>query len=517
MDTFFEYEILNSDEEYIDDRTTQLNTNKSEKQRKRFQSDIYFKQDITPTLSTVMDKELPPKPKIQYKPRKTFTLKNKNIEHIDIETDMETFNQIYNDVFKIDGSELETAIVDYYEARKWPLVRIATSGMRAEFMEHEAYVPQIREITWENQAVIREKEIIAYIATHRENNVEQNARELGIKPEDIEAIADALRRTGKTPTQLNKPKRKRLRIPSKNQIQDMLNDAYKQKGYIAKSWKDFSSMLQKRYPIKEGDDVNKKTLLNKIQKEYGLRSMRPKRRPFKPTMKRHLQNQLVLAGYIFKQHMANKDVLYFDQTTFQYTSEETMLLGSTDYTPMVTLAKSAPFHMLAIYTIKGIYAIQFLTNSSNTEEASNFIEQVINKYKIEHSLNQVQILMDNAQYQSTSQFRSRVIAAGGLIIYSIRQTPWINIIEDFFLAIKSILKRTYGQDTTEYRQAVASAIYQASSIDTSWILRKFMNNLLLVIQEYRADIGLLEATTWTYIKHPNKIHKALNLTNQIKD
>jgi hypothetical protein len=515
-DSLFEYTLEGGDESEFEEKTHL--TQNTAKIQKRMRSKVYFREELKVGFEIKLSEEstITKKPKAS-KSKKVFKLRDISVDHIDIEQDPYVRDAIYEEVFKQEGDVLEKELVDFYEERDWRLIRISSGLIKGLFQEAEIHIPDIAEISWVQAEVEKEKRLLDYIEQNPSEQIDTVIEKLGITKEYTDAIARSVALKGKLPSEINKPKRKRLSIPSKRQIQSMLDEAYKEKGYIAKSWSDFTSMLLKRHPIKEGEQVNMKTLQNKMREEYKLRSMKPKRKPMKISMQEHIKNQLILGGYLFKQMKTGRNVLYFDQTTFQTQSDDVLFLGATDMKPMITLTKSAAIHMLAIYSAEGIVSVMFLNNSCNSEEAAFALETTLEVYLPKINQTQCIVLLDNARYQTTTTFRKRAEEAGAALIYSIRQTPWINIIEDFFLALKSFMRNQKNDQERSIKEEVQKALVQIEGSDASWIVRKFTNNLLQTLQHHRRHIGKLDDKTWRYISSKTKISKALARTNEIQD
>lgn len=369
-----------------------------------------------------------------------------------------------------DQLKFQETIAEYYKLKGWPLIRVSPGFVDALFNpEDSVLVPK------ENKSVDIGQEALDDIL--KGVDLKSISAKYSISYNRLHAWKKKIILSQQySPLYLEKPKTNKF--PNIYELRKFLTESYRSSGCLARSWKDFCSKIQQKFPAM--GTLQPKTIQNKFRTTYKLRSMKPKSCRNGVGVVEQKRLEVIMGSFLHVLHKTDGvPLLYFDQVAFEYDSRVLYYIGTSQYPPHAVLKPSKTLYMLAVCDLDGLYAVQFSDSSANSITAGDFLRDVVLKY----SSGNCMVYLDNAAYQTSKEFKKRLVDTNVKLIYGVRGAPYLNIIENYFAHLKSIVKSALPVDDKTYLSALLSALNSVNS-RSSIVLKKFYDDYIKISQLY---------------------------------
>jgi DDE superfamily endonuclease len=369
-----------------------------------------------------------------------------------------------------DQLKFQETVAEYYKLKDWPLIRVSPGFVDALFNPEESVL-----VPKENNNVDIGVEALEDILGG--TDLKSISAKYSISYNRLHSWKKRVILSQQySPLYLEKPKINKF--PNLYELRSFLTESYRSSGCLARSWKDFCAKIQKRFPSLE--TLQPKTIQNKFRTTYRLRSMKPKSCRNGVGVVEQKRLEVVMGGFLHVLHKTDGvPLLYFDQVAFEYDSRVLYYIGTSQYPPHAVLKPSKTLYMLAVCDLDGLYAVQFSYSSANSVIAGDFLRSVAGKY----SSGNCMVYLDNAAYQTSKEFKKRLVDTSIKLVYGVRGAPYLNIIENYFAHLKSIVKAALPVDDKTYLSALLAALNSVNS-RSSIILKKFYDDYIKIVQLY---------------------------------
>jgi hypothetical protein len=384
------------------------------------------------------------------------------------------------------GSNLSTSIdclVKTYETMGWALAKLSKDAVGA-FIRHEHMdVPVVDDVHKYDDIAV---DVYNSIVTG-EKTVNSIAKEFSLSYQKVYGWLRAIKQK-KELVPLYRNRIPAVRLPSYKDVKKLLDSAYLKKGCVSRSWREFCVLLKNAYPSVGG--LSDKSIENRCRPLYRLRSMKPKTarqgRVALEQLALEITQGLLLCRVISK---SENHVLFMDQSSFEYDGRRHVVIGGFDHRPHVTLQRPRSIHMYGACTMDGLFACRFSDSSSTAQMAADFVSVVCDEYCRVHNCPVVYVYIDNVRYQHTRVFKSALRSCGGFPFYGVRGSPFLNIIEDYFLYIKQVVKAGNPTNNNEYFRYMKDGVQTVSVRRSKLIHKRLFDNVIERVQRYRSLTG----------------------------
>lgn len=339
--------------------------------------------------------------------------------------------------------------------------------------------------------ILTESKILQEFANNPFANNNTIAKKLKIPNSKVSEVLKCVIEKKELPYYSQHTNRLIFKPPPISELRVFLESQWAESGCISTNWKTFLPKFRERFP--HLSRFKDKTLSNHLRKLMGIRSMVDKRLQTKSTPVEFLTKQLALGLILTKLHFAHEKVIYFDQSSIQLGSFKKSSLGTTQLAPLrATPNFPETIFFISAITMDGFVAIQFLKNNATTSNiVQSFIIQVMNQLQKTNKDNTTSwfLVMDNAGYHKTADIKELCTVFPLHIIYTVPCSPFLNLIEDFFLGVKKVFKSQHYEESRQAIELLCRGIKETIVGGFEWIMRK----------------------------HVGIMHQKLTLYNRIKD
>lgn len=288
---------------------------------------------------------------------------------------------------------------------------------------------------------------------------------------------------------------------------------YFKNNYVAMNWNDLTSALKNTHPILK--EYKNKTIENELRKRTNLRAISIKRKPANSDSRSLLQRQLLVGSDILHLLDQKELVCFFDETVISEKNFKKTAIGNSTLMPIVPNYSISKIHILTMFSLHGKVAIQLSSKPNTSATIVEFFKQVIPRFLNRQSMKKVVVVLDNAAVQKTAEFKGLVQQMPMNLLYNIPCSPFLNMVEDFFLKIKSGFKNHYYQNKENCLQSCLQAIKNHLRTDKcEWYFRKFVKQIKLRLEVHSSGggdlsnlVSLLKRPTPDYLGKRTPTHK----------
>lgn len=470
---------VSDDDSYYDDRVTEAGT--------RFGgsvanvSPVYYVESISVgDFSVIPSQEFIPQVIRRVNGKKSVKIGSIKFDgSIDLDGDPKSFDACSNLLLGANLSDNIDIIVGMYEKMGWAIAKLSADAVSAYLRDEYVDVPVVADDEkFDDLAIDVYNSIV-----DGEKTVRSIANEFNLSYQQVSGWLKRVQSKGEL-VPLRRNRVPAVKFPSYKSIKKMLDGAYVKKGNVARSWREFCGMLKDAYP--SIGVLSDKSIENRCRPMYRLRSMKPKTARQGRLVLEQLRLEVV-QGLLLCRILSKPEnhVLFIDQSSFEYDSRRYAVLGGTEHRPHVVLQRPRCIHLYAACSKDGLFACRFSDNSSTSEMAASFVSDVCDRYCQTTGCDVVYVYIDNVRYQHTRVFKDAIKSSRGFPFYGIRGSPFLNIIEDYFLFIKQTIKLGRPKNNNEYFYHMKLGIESVSARKSEMIYKRLFDNVLERIQRYR--------------------------------
>ena len=259
-------------------------------------------------------------------------------------------------------------------------------------------------------------------------------------------------------------------------LKGFVRDRYLANNAVAHTWHDLCTEIKDKFKILE--DVKEKTLINNLRKHTTLRAVNIKRKPFNSNSKGLLQRQLLVGCTILRLLDEGAQIWFFDETVISEKNFKKTAIGTSSMIPLVPNYTITKINLLVLFNIRGDVVVQIASRPNTSYATTNFFRQAIPKIVDTEKKEKIIVVLDNAAVQKTKEFKGLVEVLPLNLLYNIPCSPFLNLVEDFFLEIKKHFKTHFHQNKENCLKSCLQSIKDAiQKKDFTWMLRKLVNEL----------------------------------------
>lgn len=283
--------------------------------------------------------------------------------------------------------------------------------------------------------------------------------------------------------------RRILVFPPRKDVMNFFKQYYVREGHLGISWNELTEKFCKEFDIK---GYTLKSIAKKLKKSYGVKSYRTRRRQSKVPPEEFLKRQLSVSLVVSAMLASGEAILFFDQSSIDINSFKKSALGTKLLFPTINpLTKTQSIFFLTAISHDGFTAIQFSNQSARGSDVLRFIDHVIHKFnRVTEDGKSIYIVLDNAGYQKTAEFKRIPEAKGVGLLYNIPNAPYNNIVEDFFLKLKQKFRSSHPVPYHQALNLLTESLISTVREGYDWIVRKFV----LQVQKRLLAFTLLNQT-----------------------
>lgn len=256
-------------------------------------------------------------------------------------------------------------------------------------------------------------------------------------------------------------------------IQGHVVQRYLNNDYISKDWRELTNSMKMAFPILQS--FKDKTIQNELRKRTSLRAISIKRKPAKADTRALLQRQL-LVGNVILNHIDQKQPLFFfDETIISEKNFKKTAIGTTVMVPFVPNYTISKLHIIVLFSLQGQVALQISSEPNTSATITDFFRRAIPRLLDRKLAKKITVVLDNAAVQKTSEFKALVKTLPINLLYNIPCSPYLNLIEDFFMQIKTGFKAHFHQKAENCVFSCLQAVKdQLKANDFKWMIRKLV-------------------------------------------
>lgn len=249
-------------------------------------------------------------------------------------------------------------------------------------------------------------------------------------------------------------------------------------GGVGTSWNELCTHLKFAFPSLR--DYSNSHISNLLRSKTPIRSLVAKQTSMKLKPMENIKKQLIVASFIVKILLEEHPILFFDETILSSSNFKKTALGSKVFVPLRKNYTRKSIRFLTIFGLDGTLGIQVTDKDTDSKDIVRFFQSAIPKIQSQlpdHDKNKrIVVFLDNARVQKTKKFQDLVKKLPIVIFYNIPCSPWINMIEDFFLIMKRPFKKRFYSPDQLLLKEVFLAIKNSFLAGTKWIENKFYQN-----------------------------------------
>lgn len=265
-------------------------------------------------------------------------------------------------------------------------------------------------------------------------------------------------------------------LPPRSQLKELVGRRYSRDGFVASNWFELITAIKQEFPYLQQYKDN--SLEKQIRKVLGIRALQNNRKQYKPTFKDFMLKQTLVGFLTVNLLYGREKVLFFDQSSVVPGGFKSTSLGDNMLKPFRGHQYGMPNlnFLAAIDVLNGTTAVRVSKYSARSDDVVNFITEVITHLcsktpKAEWGWH---IVLDNAGYQKTAAFKNLVNKLPINIIYNVPSSPFLNLIEDFFLSVKHEFRDQYYTSRHQAIQSLSAGLRNTCQKGYAWIIRKFL-------------------------------------------
>ena len=269
-------------------------------------------------------------------------------------------------------------------------------------------------------------------------------------------------------------------------LQPFINQRYFANNYVAKDWRELVQDVKTEFPILQ--NYSDKTIQKEIRNRTNLRAISIKRRPANSNTRALLQRQLLVASDIVNLIETKTPLCFFDETVISEKNFKKTAIGNSTLIPLVPNYTISKVHLLVLFSLSGQVAVQISSMPNTSAATVDFFKQAVPRFLDRTLMQKLVVVLDNASVQKTAEFKSLVQELPLNLLYNIPCSPFLNLVEDFFLQIKAGFKTHYYQNKENCLggclQAIKDELRKGSF---EWMLRKLASETKARISAHKFD------------------------------
>lgn len=455
------------------------------KNKRADRSKIYFRDDILKPNFKIEILDSPPQFPVleairQKTPSALFSLEKGHPGFIDISTSKDDLDVImssfFEDVDRVNFKKYSNIVFARYggeliDETHWD--RIDAYKRAAQTMESQHLVTKHEENL--GKRIAKESLIFEDLVHHPELTFAEIGKRHKTCKSEVSVIVKSLRSTGEIPSKTRVQTRRFFRLPPRAELENFFEQEWSQKGFVGESWREVLIAFKDRFPS-YSSGFKDKTILNHLIKGTPLRSMQNKQIQARTSPKAFLTKQLALVYTIIKLHFAKETIIYFDQSSVQMGSFKSKSIGTSRLKPLAQIPHM-PTSILfqTAITIDGFIGIEFFKNQmTSSTHVKRFLLSMVKKLReIEGDPKKpYYFVLDNAGYHKTTELKSICKEHNIYLLYTVPCSPFMNLIEDFFLKAKSVIRRLAYTSENDVLEGLARGVSLAVNSGFDWLMRK---------------------------------------------
>lgn len=286
-----------------------------------------------------------------------------------------------------------------------------------------------------------------------------------------------------------KPFRRVMLMPPLVETKTFLSNRHITKGYIADNWAALVKDFRDRFTIRGFKD---KTIIAHLRKALKLKSMIPDRQQNKSSSLTNIQKQICVGSAIGRILNKKEKILFFDQSTIMAENFKNKVIGSREFVPGKYIKFGITgISFLSIISPTGFTACQFRNRGADADDVHFFLTQVLNKLCSETPKEEWGwfLVLDNASIHRGVLVKDLVSQYPINIIYTIPSSPFLNIIEDFFLSVKRNLRTSFFMSKDITLKNIGAGMRETVLGGYTWMVRKFIRNMRKKLTELEYTQG----------------------------
>lgn len=284
--------------------------------------------------------------------------------------------------------------------------------------------------------------------------------------------------------------RKKIILPSKEELTRHCVERYQNQGVVANSWKELVIELKEKFDgLRE---FKESSIKNCLRKFTPLRSRQAKRKPFLANTRGFHQRQLVASSFVAQLLLSDSPLVFFDETIISQQNFKQKAIGTKVLQPLAFKMYSKSIRFLVMFSLSGEIVFQVVSKTPNSEVIMNFFRNAVPKLlqKLPNPKHErLVVFLDNARSQKTKAFQDLTKTLPLNLIYSIPSSPYINLIEDLFLRAKRALRQTFYETNYDINSVVLQNFKDSIGEGYDWIIRRFVENVKSRQQHLDYSVG----------------------------
>lgn len=295
----------------------------------------------------------------------------------------------------------------------------------------------------------------------------------------VSRVKNYFLKSGQIPALAQSTGVRRLVLPPAHAITTVLSQLYSRSGKLSGDWEELIAEMRLRFP--ELRQFASSTIANHLRKKMSIRLMRHKRIAYKQEVSEYVHRQLCLANIMTMMLAEEVPILYFDQTTINIESFKCKSIGTTQFPPLHKHEfQHLGIHILTLFSLSGFFFFRVARNSANSEEVVQFLSECLDRLFVSRDTGSsgYMVFLDNAMYHRTKKVKDLTDKYPIRLIYSIPHSPFLNLVEDFFLELKRGVRAEQFHGEHRLLELIGQAVVRLKSADFGWILRRFGRNTL---------------------------------------
>lgn len=254
-------------------------------------------------------------------------------------------------------------------------------------------------------------------------------------------------------------------LPSLSLVEEFLDGVYKERGFLARSFKELKTVIIQRFPALA--EVSERRLTNSLKQHIKLKRTKYVTRPAK--LKDLQYDNLVKAVSMLFLDLIQRDtlLLFLDESAFFEANFMDSAIGNEIWCP--TKKKKGEVKGLSIIAALSqhrVEAVQAFRKAPNAKSFEEFIRGLLVKLKAEYrgKLTSVVLFIDNSPIHRTQVVRRFFNELNLNVIYGIPSTPAQNPVEKLFMVVKAPLRQTLSPSPSDLLPLVSSCLSKASKV-----------------------------------------------------
>ena len=267
-------------------------------------------------------------------------------------------------------------------------------------------------------------------------------------------------------------------LPSPSALKKACYGLYNETGMVGPNWKSIQQKLSNEYP--KLHTMKAETFRKRMTRCTPLSSRKTNRKPVLAEARGFIQRQVFVGCIIYQLLKSGRNVLFFDETIFSPSNYKQTGIGSKALPPLVNNQQFASVRLLFMFNLQGRIAFQVSQTAPKGSDIASFLQQAVPRFLMGQSTDQrTFIVLDNASVHKNKLVRDLTSQFPISLLFTIAGSPFLNLIEDLFLALKRPFKKSFRPNNKSSLEAVLQVIKQeVISKPQDWIFARFVEVLL---------------------------------------